>query len=90
MGAKVLGVLRHNKRYELRGIHGRPITAGGARETILANFQIPDEIKRERRRRKTAASSTKSREKEREMAIRSTNEAASALQPAIIAAISRL
>jgi transposase len=90
MGARVLAVLRDNKRYELRDIHGRPITAGEAREIILANFQIPDEIKRERRRRKTAASSTKPREKEPEMAIRSTNEAASAPQPAIIAAISRV
>jgi transposase len=90
MGARVLAVLRDNKRYELRDIYGRPITAGEARRIILANFQIPDEIKRERRRRKTATSSTKSREKEREMAIRSTNEAASAPQPAIIAAISRV
>jgi transposase len=90
MGARVLAVLRNNKPYELRDIQGRPVTGGEARKIILANFQVPDEIKRERRRRKTTASSTKSWEKDREMAIRSENEAAFAPQPAIIAAISKV
>ena len=90
MGARVLAVLRKNRPYELRDTHGNTITAEEARRIILENFQVPDEIKQERRRRKTAAGSTKSWGKDREMAIRSTNEAASAPQPAIIAAISKV
>jgi len=88
MGARVLAVLRENKPYELRDIQGRRVTGEKARKIILENFQVPDEIKRERRRHKTVASSTKSWGKDREMAICSTNEAAIAPQPAIIAAIS--
>jgi len=40
--------------YELHNIQGRPITLDEARRLILTNYQVPEEIKRERRRRKTA------------------------------------
>ena len=85
LGARILAVLRNNKPYELRDAYGRLVTATAARKIILENYQIPDDIKQERRRRKTSAISTKSRNNVRETAIRSTNEAASAPQPAIAA-----
>ena len=88
MGARVLAVLREDKPYELRDMQGKPITREEARRLIFSNFQVPEEIKRERRRRKTTSSSTKPWRKYQEMAAPSTNEAAVAPQPAITTAIS--
>jgi len=51
IGARVLAVLREDRPYELRDIDGRPITREEARRLILLNYQVPEEIKRERRRR---------------------------------------
>jgi len=90
IGARVLAVLREDKPYELRDIDGRPITGDEARRLILLNYQVPEEIKRERRRRKqTAGSATKSTRRNREMAAHRTNEAATAPQPVEIMATSR-
>ncbi len=55
IGERVLAVLREEKPYELRDIDGRPITREGARRLTLLNYQVPEEIKRERRRRKQVA-----------------------------------
>jgi hypothetical protein len=90
MGARVLSVLREDKPYELRDTQGKSITREEARKLILSNFQVPEEIKRDRRRRKATSRSTKSRRKSRETAAGRTNEAAVAPQPAISIAISEL
>ena len=90
MGARVLAVLREDKPYELRDIDGRPITREEARRLILLNYQVPEEIKRERRRRKqVAGKAIKSGRRNREMAARRTNEAATAPQPVVATATSQ-
>ncbi len=82
MGARVLAVLREDKHYELRDIDGRPITNEEARRLILLNYQVPEEIRRERRRRKqVAGKAVKSGRISREMAAYRINEAAEAPQP---------
>jgi hypothetical protein len=83
MGARVLAVLREDKPYELRDLQGKRITREEARRLILSDFQVPEEIKRERRRRKATSSSTKPRRKYREMVAHRTNEAAVAPQPVV-------
>ena len=89
MGARVLAVAREDRPYELRDIQGRPIAREEARRLILSNYQVPEEIKRERRRRKTASNTTKSLRKGREMVAHRTSEAAIAPQPVVTAAISQ-
>jgi hypothetical protein len=89
MAARVLAVLREDKPYELRDIQGRPITREESRRLILSNYQVPEEIKRERRRRKTAGDSTRAGGKSREMAANRTNEAATAPQPVFATTISQ-
>jgi len=82
MGARVLAVLREDRPYELRDIDGRPTTSEEARKLILLNYQVPEEIKRERRRRnQVSARAVKSARRNREMAAHRTNEAAAAPQP---------
>jgi len=81
IGARILAVLQENKPYELRDIQGRPITWDEARRLILTNYQVPEEIKQERRRRKTTGNSTKPQRKWRETVAHRTYEAAEAPQP---------
>ena len=83
IGARILAVLRENKPYELRDIQGKPITWEDARKLILSKYQVPEEIKRERRRRKTMGDYTKLPTKKREMVAHMAHEAAEAPQPAI-------
>jgi transposase len=86
IGARVLAVLQEDRPYELRDTEGNPITRDEARKLILANYQVPEEIKQARRRRTTGNSSAKSRRKRGEMAVHSTHEAAEAPQPVATAA----
>jgi hypothetical protein len=65
IGARILAVLREDKPYELRDIQGKPITWEDARKLILSKYQVPEEIKRERRRRKTMADSAKKQRERR-------------------------
>ena len=81
IGARVLAVLQENRPYELRDNQGNQITWEEARKLVLANYQVPEEIKQARRRRSTESNSTKSKKKRREMAVHSTHEAAEAPQP---------
>ena len=81
IGARILAILRENKPYELRDLHGQPITWVNARRLILANYQVPEEIKQERRRNKFAGGSDKARK--REMKARRAHEAAVAPQPVV-------
>ncbi len=83
IGARILAVLQENKPYELRDIQGRPITWDDARQLILTNYQVPEEIKQERRRRKTTGNSTKPQRKRGETVAHRAYEAAEAPQPAV-------
>jgi len=90
IGARVLAVLREDRPYELRDIDGRPITREEARRLILLDYQVPEEIKRERRRRKqVAGKAVKSDRRKREMAAHRANEAAIAPQPVVATATSQ-
>jgi transposase len=86
IGARVLAVLRENKPYELRDLQGKPISWQDARKQILFNYQVPEEIKQQRRRIKSAGHSGKTRNKRREMVVYSTHEAAEAPQPVMTTA----
>jgi len=83
MGARVLTVLKENRPYEIRDTEGNPISKDDARKLILAKYQVPEEIRRERRRRNTKVG------KNRETATHRTNEAAKAPQPVPVQAVSR-
>jgi transposase len=83
MGARVLSVLRKNEPYELRDTQDNPVTKEEARKIILSDFQVPEEIRRERRRRKTTDIPSNSRRKRREMVTNRAHEAAEAPQPVI-------
>jgi len=80
MSARVLAVLREDKPYELRDKDGRPVSREEARKIILTRYQVPEEIRRERRRRKTAGNPGLQK-KLREMLVPREHEAAVAPQP---------
>ena len=89
IGARILAVLQENKPYELRDIQGNPISWEEARKLVLANYQVPEEIKQARRRRTTEGNSAKLRKKRREIAVHSIHEAAEAPQPVVTTASPR-
>ncbi len=70
IGARVLSVLKEDRLYELRDTEGNLISKDDARRLIVAKYQVPDEIRRERRRRNS---------KNRETATDRTNKAAKLL-----------
>jgi hypothetical protein len=82
MSARVLAVLREDKPYVLRDIDGRSLSQEEARKIILAKYQVPEEIRRQRRRRKTPGNYGLQK-KLREMLIPRTHEAAAAPQPVV-------
>jgi hypothetical protein len=64
LAARILVVRQERRPYELRDIDGKPITKKEARQLILSRYQVPEEIRRQRRRRnrpKTSASAVKKR-----------------------------
>jgi transposase len=82
LGARVFAVLEQNRPYELRDTDGNPISKDNARRLILSKYQVPEEIRRERRRRNPKGiNSVVAPRKDREMATHRTNEAAKAPQP---------
>ncbi len=82
MSARVLAVLREDKPYELLDIDGSSVSREEGREIILSKYQVPEEIRRERRRRKTPGN-FKLQKKLREMLVPGAHEAATAPQPAV-------
>ena len=83
LGARVFAVLKENRPYELRDIDGNPISKDNARRLILSKYQVPEEIRRERRRRNPKGiNSVVALRKNRGMATHRINEAAKAPQPA--------
>ena len=89
LGARVFTVLKEDRPYELRDTDGNPISKDHARRLILSKYQVPEEVRRERRRRNPKGSNTVGApRKQREMATHRTNEAAKAPQPVQIKAVS--
>ncbi|MBW1678366.1 MAG: IS110 family transposase, partial [Deltaproteobacteria bacterium] len=82
MSARVLAVLREDKPYELRDKDGRLVSREEARKIILTRYQVPEEIRRQRRRRKTPGSPNLQK-KLREMLVPRVYEAAAAPQPVV-------
>jgi hypothetical protein len=83
IGARILAVLRENKPYELKDLQGKPITWEKARRLILANYQIPEEIKQERQRCKSDGLPAKVQNRRREMKAYREHEAPIAPQPVV-------
>jgi transposase len=53
LGARILAVLREDRPYELRDIHGQPITKKETIELIQLEYQVTELIRQARRRRKS-------------------------------------
>jgi len=51
LAARVLKVLQDGRPYELRDNEGKAISPVEAKKLILHNYQVPENIRRERRRR---------------------------------------
>ena len=68
------------------GQQGNPVTWEEARKLVLANYQVPEEIKQARRRRTIEGNSAKLKRRRREMVAHSTHEAAEAPQPVVTTA----
>jgi hypothetical protein len=83
MSARILAVLREDKPYDLRDMDGRPVTREEARRIILSKYQVPEEIRRERRHRKTPGN-YKLQKTLREMLVPRAYEAAEAPQSVVI------
>ena len=79
LSARVLAVLREDKPYQIRDVDGRPVSHEEAKEIVQSRYQVPEEIRRERRRF-NSSDTPKPRRKRREMSVRSLHEAAVAPQ----------
>jgi hypothetical protein len=76
VGARVFTVLRQDRPYELRDTEGKPIGNMAARALILAKYQVPEDIRKERRRSKGRKVSTITARKKEGMLVNSIYEAA--------------
>ncbi len=83
MSARILAVLREDKPYQLRDMDGRIVSHQEARKIILLKYQVPEEIRKQRRHRKTPGNYAMQK-KLREMLVPRTYEAAEAPQPVVI------
>jgi transposase len=84
LGARVLRVLQDNRPYQIRNNEGKPISQAEARNLILLNYQVPENVRRRRQRRNPAKGGLV---KPGGIVVRRTNEAAIAPQPVKTAAI---
>ena len=84
VGARVFTVLREDRPYELRDTEGRPISKMTARALILAKYQVPADIREERRRSKRRKASSYGAQEKQGMVTGRIYEAAGAPQPAAI------
>jgi len=82
LSARILAVLREDKPYVIRNTDGRPVSFEEARKIILSKYQVPEEIRKERRRRKTPVN-PKPQRKRREMLGPIVHDAATAPLPAV-------
>jgi len=90
LGARVFTVLKQDRPYELRDTEGNPISKDDARRLILSKYQVPEEIRRERRRRNPKAINVLgASRKDGETPTYRMHEAAKAPQPVKVKAVSR-
>jgi transposase len=82
MSARVLAVLREDKPYVLRDIDGSSLSHEEAHKIILTKYQVPEEIRKQRRRRKTPGNYGLQK-KLGEMLVPRAHEAAAAPQPVV-------
>jgi uncharacterized protein YbaA (DUF1428 family) len=82
LSARVLAVLREDKPYEIRDVDGSIVSREEARKIILSKYQVPEEIRRDRRRHKTLGD-PKLQKRLREMLVPRSHEAAIAPQPVV-------
>ena len=82
VGARVFTVLREDRLYELRDTEGKPISNMAARALILAKYQVPEDIRKERRRSKGRKPNIAAVQKKEGALVGSVHEAAGAPQPA--------
>ena len=85
LGARILAVLKEDRPYQLMDDEGKPIGKSEACKLIHAKYQVPEDVRRERRRRKTV----KVDKNNREMGTYRTRGAAEAPQPVEVTAISQ-
>lgn len=78
LAARVIKVLQDNRPYELRDNEGKAISPAEAKKLILHSYQVPENIRRERRRRNPVK---RGYLKSQGTALLRTNEAAIAPQP---------
>ncbi len=78
LAARVLKVLQDGRPYELRDNEGKAISPAEAKKLILHNYQVPEDIRRERRRRNPVK---RGYLKPQGTALLRTNEAVVAPQP---------
>jgi len=79
-GARVFIVFGEDRPYELRDTEGKPISKMAARALILAKYQVPEDIRKERRRSKGRKASLTAVRKKEGMLVSSVHEAARAPQ----------
>ena len=80
VGARVFTVFREDRPYELRDTEGKPISNMAARALILAKYQVPEDIRKERRRSKGRKANTTRAAKKEGALVGSVYEAAGAPQ----------
>ena len=78
LAARVLKVLKDGRPYELQDNEGKAISPADAKKLILLNYQVPENIRREKRRRNPVK---RGYLKSQGTALPRTNEAAVAPQP---------
>lgn len=58
LAARILAVRREGRPYELRDTEGKSISRKEARQLILSKYQVPEDVRRQRRRRNRPKAST--------------------------------
>ena len=90
LGARVFAVLKEDRPYELRDTEGKPISKDDARRLILSKYQVPEDIRRERRRRNPKAINVPgASRKDGETLTYRVYEAAKAPQPVKVKSVSQ-
>ena len=82
IAARVFTVLREDRPYELKDTEGKSISVLAARNLIMAKYQVPEDIRQERRKSKGRKANTPGLQKKRGTAAGREHEAAIAPQPA--------
>ncbi|MBN2186926.1 MAG: hypothetical protein JW732_05690 [Dehalococcoidia bacterium] len=90
MEARVPAVVQKNRPYEMRNIQRKAINCEVTKKLILSNYQVPEDVRQERRQCKRGKGDTiKPRRKGQEMSDRRTNEAVTFPQAVVATTLSR-